>query len=169
MNTGNSTSVQPVGMNDENQLKVEAEITVSDLDIRDLNEAQDTVRVVQVSGALWSVVNTPIEVRGNRKTAYASVTNITETTLLTGTAGKYHDLIYVMGANSSNAAVSVDIRDVAAGSVLQTINIPANSTAGAALPTPLPQSETGNNWTIKNSSSDDSTTTIKVSALFQIV
>ncbi len=89
----------------------------------------------------------PIQVRDLTLTAYATLTNGTETTLKAAVAGSYLDLIYIMGANNSDAAITVDIRAVTAGNVMMTLQIPANGTAGIACPVPLPQDETGNNWT----------------------
>ena len=112
----------------------------------------------------------PVQVRDLVLTAYASVTNVTETTLLAATAAEHHDLIYIMGANASDAAVVVNIRAVTGGSVVMTLGIPAGGTAGVSLPVPIPQQATGdgtgNNWTFQNAASDDSTTTIYVTALF---
>lgn len=111
-------------------------------------------------------VTRPIQVRDLIRTARAEVSNVTETTLLAESAGVLHDLIYILGANESGAAVNIDIRDVVGGNIVLTLEIPASSTAGVALPVPIPQSETGNAWTFKNSSADDSTTTVSVTALF---
>jgi len=109
-------------------------------------------------------INTPVQVRDLRATAYVALSNGTETTLLSGSAGVYHDLIYVMGANNSDAAVSVDIRAVTAGNIAMGLEIPANGTAGVSLPVPYPQSDTNNNWTVDMG--DITGTTVKISALF---
>lgn len=108
----------------------------------------------------------PVQVRDLIATAYVQLTNGTETTLLAASAGSFHDLIYVMGANNSDVAVSVDIRPVTAGNVVMTIQIPASGTAGIACPVPLPQSasDTGNNWTADMS--DITGTTVSLTALF---
>lgn len=202
-------------------------ISATDLDIRDLVNATDSVSAYQVSGAIWSteVTNTvtvtgsltssvvvgdipsdtaddgsapvkvggiarttnpsavadgdrvsatfdklgrqvmkPLQVRGLIATAYATLTTGTETTLLSGSAGVYHDLIYVMGANNSDVAVSVDIRAVTAGNKVISLEIPANATSGVALPVPFPQDATGNNWTADMG--DITGTTVSLSALF---
>lgn len=110
------------------------------------------------------VVTRPIQVRDLISTAYVSLTTGTETTLLAGVAGSYLDLVYVMGTNNSDAAVTVDIRAVTAGNVQTSIRIPANGTAGVALPVPIPQDETGNAWTCDLP--DITGTTVTVSALF---
>ena len=54
----------------------------------------------------------PFQVRDLIATAYATLTNGTETTLLTADAGNYLDLIFVTGSNNSDAAVSVNLRAV---------------------------------------------------------
>lgn len=106
----------------------------------------------------------PVQVRDLTATAYVSVANGTETTLLAASAGSYHDLIYLMAANSSDAAVLVDVRGVTAGNVLMTVGVPAYGTAGITCPLPLPQQETGNNWTVDLP--DITGTTVYVTALF---
>jgi hypothetical protein len=63
--------------------------------------------------------------------AYVSLTNGTETTLAAGVASTFLDLIWITGANTSDAAVQVDIRSGTAGSTLLTLEIPAYGTAGA--------------------------------------
>lgn len=106
----------------------------------------------------------PVQVRDLLATAYASLTNGTETTLATAAAGTYLDLVYVMGTNNSDAAVTVDLRAVSAGNIQTSIRIPANGTAGVSLPVPIPQDETGNAWTADMP--DITGTTVTISALF---
>lgn len=100
-------------------------------------------------------------------TAYTSVTNGTEATLLAASAGFYFDLVYIMAANNSDAAATVDVRGVSGGNILMTMVVPPYGTSGVSLPTPLPQTGTdgtGNNWTIDMN--DITGTTVYVSALF---
>ena len=106
----------------------------------------------------------PVQVRDLISTAYVSLTTGTETTLLAAVAGVYLDLVYVMGTNNSDAAVTVDIRAVTAGNIQTSVRIPANGTAGVALPVPIPQDETGNNWTADLP--DITGSTVTLSALF---
>ena len=108
----------------------------------------------------------PVQVRDLVVTAYASLANGTETTLLAATAGSFHDLIYVMGANNSDVAVTVNIRPVLAGNIIMTLQVPANGTAGIVTPVPLPQSasDTGNAWTADMG--DVTGTTVYLTALF---
>lgn len=105
-----------------------------------------------------------IQVRDLIKTAYVSVINGTEATLLAATAGSFNDLVMVVGSNNSDAAVSLDIRAVTAGNIINTLRIPANGTAGWTPPVPWPQDATGNNWTVDGP--DETGRTITVSALF---
>ena len=109
-------------------------------------------------------ITRPVQVRDLIATAYATLTNGTETTLASAVSGNYLDLIYVLGANNSSVAVQVDIRPVTAGNVVMTLMIPANGTAGVALPVPLPQSDPNNNWTADMG--DITGTTVYLSALF---
>lgn len=89
----------------------------------------------------------PVQVRDLIVTAYATLSNGTETTFLAASAGFFQDLVYVVAANNSDAAVTVHIRPVTAGNIVLSLQVPANGTAGIASPIPLPQSDTGNNWT----------------------
>lgn len=121
-------------------------------------------RVSFTSDDLGRQLMRPVQVRDLIVTARASVSNGTETTLLAASAGSFHDLIYLMAANNSDAAVSLDIRCTTGGNVVMTIQIPASGTAGVSLPVPMPQDATGNNWTIDGP--DETGRTITVSALF---
>lgn len=105
-----------------------------------------------------------VQVRDLIQTAYAQISNGTETTLRAGVAGAYLDLVYILASNNSDAAVSVDIRPVSAGNVVMTLQVPANGVAGVSLPVPIPQTDTGNNWTADLP--DITGTTISISALF---
>jgi len=110
-------------------------------------------------------IQRPLQVRDLMATAYATLSTGTETTLLSaGGAGVYHDLVYVMGANTSDSAIQVDLRDVTAGNVITTIEIPSGGTAGISLPVPIPQGNPNNNWTADMA--DVSNTTLYISGLF---
>ena len=113
---------------------------------------------------LGRTLTRPVQVRDLTLTAYVAITTGTETTLRAAVAGAYLDLIYLMGANNSDAAVSVDIRPVTAGNVVMTLQIPASGTAGIACPVPLPAADTGNNWTADLP--DITGTTVSLTALF---
>ena len=107
----------------------------------------------------------PIQARDLIFTAYTSVSNGTETTLLAGATGAYNDLIMITASNNSSAATQLDIRAVTGGNIVHTMYLPAQSgPIGFAPPVPWPQDATGNNWTIDMP--DQTGTTVYVSALF---
>lgn len=108
----------------------------------------------------------PVQVRDLMATAYVTETEIEEVTLLSGAASTYHDLVYVFGANESDAAISLDLRATKGGNVLMSISLPANGTAGVAPTVPVPASDVGASWTVKNKASDNSNTTYSVTGLF---
>lgn len=110
----------------------------------------------------------PLQVRDLISTAYATFANGTEATLLAGVAGAYLDLIYILAANNSTAAIGIDIRPSTAGSIVMHLEIPANGVVGVSLPVPIPQQATGDgtggSWTVDLP--DVTGTTVSVSALF---
>lgn len=106
----------------------------------------------------------PLQVRDLILTSNTAITNGTEATLLTAAAGTFADLIYIMAANNSDAAVAVNIRGVSAGNILMTMQVPANGTVGIACPVPLPQDATGNAWTADLP--DITGTTVTITALY---
>lgn len=107
----------------------------------------------------------PLQVRDLLASAYVTLTTGTETTLLANAgAGVFHDLVWVVGANQSDSAVALDIRDVTSGNVVMTLELPASGTAGIAPPVPYPQGNSNNNWTVDMS--DITGTTVNITALF---
>lgn len=114
------------------------------------------------------VLMRPIQVRGYVATAYVSLATGSnfgvETALLTGQAGFYHDLIWVFGANDSDAAVSLDIRATTGGSIIGSLRLPANGTAGISTNVPWPGPYTDHSWTID--APDISGTNVVVTGLF---
>lgn len=121
-------------------------------------------RVSFTADDLGRQVTRPVQVRDLIQTAYVSVTNGTETTLRAAVAGAFLDLVMIVASNNSDAAVSVDIRPVTAGNIVNTLRIPANGTAGWTPPIPWPASDTGNNWTVDGP--DETGRTLTFSALF---
>ena len=108
----------------------------------------------------------PVQVRDLIGTAYATVTNITETSLIAGASGVFNDLISVVAANQSTGAVTLDFRASTGGTVTFTLEIPATGTAGISWNIPYPAPAAASSWTIQNASSDDSTTSVDVTATF---
>ena len=109
-------------------------------------------------------VTRPVQVRDLVQTAYVSLTTGTETTLLAGASGVFHDLIHAIGTNNSDAAVTVDIRSATGGGIVTSIRIPANGTAGASLTVPIPQDVSADTWTADLP--DITGTTVTLSGLF---
>lgn len=107
-----------------------------------------------------------INARGSLLTAYVTEDEIREVTVLAGVAAEYHDLVYLMGANESEAAINLDIRATTGGNIVMSIEIPANGTAGVSIPVPVPQADIDATWTVQNSATDNSNTNYSVSALF---
>ena len=105
--------------------------------------------------------------RGSMKTAYVTEDEVGEVTVLAGAAGKFRDLVYIMGANESDVAINLDIRQTTGGTVQMSIEIPAEGTAGVAPTFPIPQDHADATWTVQNSAADNSNTNYSVTALFR--
>jgi hypothetical protein len=108
----------------------------------------------------------PVQVRDLIKTAYVTEDEVGEVVLLAGVAATYHDLIYMMCANESDAAINLDIRQTTGGTVQMSVQVPPKGTAGVSLPVPIPQDHLDATWTVQNSASDNSNTVYSVTALF---
>lgn len=106
----------------------------------------------------------PVQTRGLLQTAYVSITGGAEATLLAGATGIYFDLVYVMATNSSDAAVTVDLRSATAAGIQTSIRVPANGTAGVSMSVPIPQDVAADTWTVDMP--DISGTTVTLGALF---
>ena len=106
------------------------------------------------------------QVRDLLKTAYVTEDEVGEVVLLAGVAGEFHDLVYVLCANESDAAINLDFRQTTGGTVQLSVEVPANGTAGVSLPIPIPQDHADATWTVQNSATDNSTTWYSVTALF---
>lgn len=107
------------------------------------------------------------QVRDLRKTAYASLNSNAETSLISGVASAFLDMIYFSGANTSDQAVTVDVRCGTGGTVIQTFELPANATQGFTMPgAGLPMVEAAQAWTVDFQDSDISNTTVHCQGLF---
>ena len=138
-----------------------------------VHEVMTTNKTAKADGAdirpkaddLGRQLTRPIQVRDLIATAYVSIANGTETTLLAAAAGVYHDCIMITATNNSSVATQLDIRAVTAGNIVHTMYLPATTgPVGWAPAVPWPQDATGNNWTIDMP--DQTGTTVYVSALF---
>ncbi len=109
-------------------------------------------------------ITRPVQMRGLLSTAYATMTTGTATTLLQSASSTYNDLVYLVGANTSDVAVTVNVSPGSAEGTVLTLQIPANGTAGIACPIPFPQGTAANAWTVDMG--DITGTTVYISALF---
>ncbi len=120
--------------------------------------AADAATVFTKADKLGRLLNTPVQVRQLRATAFATLGGATgsntETTLIAGVASTFLDLIYVTFANTSTVAASIDIRQGTGGSVIGNVIVPASSTQGFSLSVPVPMTELAQAWTIKFNSTD---------------
>lgn len=113
----------------------------------------------------------PVQVRELLKTAYATLTNGAETTLLAGTAGEFNDLIWISFTNLSTAAVAlntgaqVDIRSTTAGPVVLSAYVENKATVTIHPAVPIPMNTAADAWTADRSDIGASAN-ILVSALF---
>ncbi len=109
---------------------------------------------------------TPYQVRDLMATAYVTITTGIETALLAGVASTFLDPIHIICANESGAAVNLDFRTGTAGTVMFSVTVPANATAGFVPVVPIPQTEVQQAWTVQNDGTDVSNTTVNVAGLF---
>ncbi|MEK6828668.1 MAG: hypothetical protein AABY15_00955 [Nanoarchaeota archaeon] len=109
-------------------------------------------------------VMAPHQMRGFLATAYVALANGTETSLLAGVAGEYHDLLSITAANTSGAAIALTIRESTGGSTTTSIYAAASATTTINFPAPIPQSATDAAWTVDMG--DFSNTTVNITALF---
>ena len=116
-----------------------------------------------LGGALTVEVATVRETKGRQ---FATISNTDETTIVTtsGTAGVFNDLYGLILTNSGETATKVSVRDVEAGSVVATFEIPASGTGGFMLPvdSALTQTTSASDWTAQLSTE----TTLEVTALY---
>jgi hypothetical protein len=139
---------------------------------------QDGDRVAARFDKVGRQLVTPYQVRDLVRTAFVSITNGTETTLLASSAGKTFDLVWVSASTNSTWPVSgptssslqgsvfVDIRCTTAGNIVTSLTLPpsdrGNLTFNPVIP--WPQDATGNNWTVDMN--DITGTTANISAIF---
>jgi hypothetical protein len=87
------------------------------------------------------------DLKGRQRTVITAST--AETTIVTAVAATFLDVYRLVIANTSATACQVDIRDATAGSIVDTLEVPANGTVGWAGPESAAANQTtvNNNWT----------------------
>lgn len=78
-----------------------------------------------------------------------TITNTSETTIVTADANYYLDLYFIVISNTSATAVNVTIKDATAGTTRFIIPVPAGDMKGFVIPSAdaYPQAAKNNNWT----------------------
>lgn len=88
------------------------------------------------------------------RSAVVTLTDTTETSLIAaGGAGIFYDMVSIKLNNTSATAVRCDIRDVLAGTVIDTFYLPAGDIRGIVYTVPFKQTTANSAWTVKISAS----------------
>lgn len=101
------------------------------------------------------LVTWPYQVRDLVSTGFATLTRGTETAVISGVDSTLIDVVSITGANTSGAAIRVDIRVGTGGSVIDSLVIPATSVASKTYHVPLLASEVAQAWTAQTSGVTD--------------
>lgn len=107
-------------------------------------------------------LNRPYQVRDLINTAYATLTNGTKTSLISGVSGAFLDLLQISCYNNSDAATVVTLSDES--TTVRQIPVPANSVTHINYQIPLKQSASGVAWYVDLP--DITGTTVEVTAEF---
>lgn len=145
-NAQGSSSAFPIPLN------VDDKILVSPTGIvRNTNPTAiaDTGEIQPSYDDLGRQLITPYQVRDLISTAQATLTRVSETTILAGVASTLLDIVSITGANTSTNALRVDIRTGTGGTVVESLVVPAGGTVARDYLVPLPQSEVAQAWTGK--------------------
>ena len=122
----------------------------------------DKEKVIPVYDDIGRQLTRPYQVRDLIKTAYASLTTGTKTSLISGVVGSYLDLCQISCYNNSDAATIVTLTDES--TTIRTIPVPANNVTHVNYQIPLKQSTTGVNWYVDLP--DITGTTVEITAEF---
>lgn len=115
-------------------------------------------------GKAVTVDGAPRELRATQKATLSNTTS--ETTIITaGAAGVFNDVYGLVLANSGSTTTKVDIRDATAGSIIATLEVPANDQRGFMLSagSAVAQTTAANNWTAQCTAA---TTAMEVTAFY---
>lgn len=122
-----------------------------------------TDRKVRVdTGGFLEATDSIFRVRGSLKTGYVALTNGTEQTLLGATTDKYHDLLQISFANTSDQIIDITLKED--GTTVQTFVLAANTSYNFNFQKPIPSSAKGYAWTID--AADANNSTVYCQALF---
>jgi|TARA_Y100000034_G_scaffold23679_1_gene27429 hypothetical protein len=126
----------------------------------------DADRVNFIADDVGRQVNYPYQVRDLITSGHASLTRSQEASVITGNSAAFLDLVYVSGQNTSDVAITVNLR-YGSGNAnhIDILEIPANDTAVKTYPTPYPQSEVDSGITAQLAASDASDSPVTITAL----
>ena len=124
----------------------------------------DGDRVGLFQDILGRIVTVFQQVRDLVAVGNITLTNGNEVTLIGSSAGVFHDLVMVSGANSSDKTVRVDFRDTTAGTIRFTLQLPASDTKVFPLAVPYPQGAVNTNWTAEMEDAGATNTTVRLFA-----
>lgn len=102
--------------------------------------------------------------RANRGRQATTISDTTETTIVTAAASTFNDIYFLGIWNAGSTAVNVTVRDDTAGTTVAIIYVPANGVGGFRLSegAPLGQALVNKPWTAQA----DGSTTLHITALF---
>lgn len=126
--------------------------------------ADRTDLIADLAGRLVVQLGHVREMRGKQTTTISASTS--ETTIVTAAASTYKDLVALIISNTSTSTnTRIDFRDTTAGTVLFSLQAPANQTVGFSLAGhSIPQTTVNTNWTAQCGTS---TTDIRILAIFE--
>jgi len=126
--------------------------------------ADRTDLIADLAGRLVVQLGHVREMRGKQTTTISASTS--ETTIVTAAASTYKDLVALIISNTSASTnTRIDFRDTTAGTVLFSLQAPANQTVGFSLAGhSIPQTTVNTNWTAQCGTS---TTDIRILAIFE--
>ena len=122
----------------------------------------DAATVFASADDLGRQITRPYQARDLITSAYASLTTGSKTSLITGIASTFFDLIQITCYNNSDAATVVTLTDES--TTVRTIPVPANNVTNLNYIIPIKQSATGVDWYVDLP--DITGTTIEVTADF---
>lgn len=95
------------------------------------------------------------QVRDLISTGSVTLTRVAESAVISGVASTLLDLIYVTGSNTSGVAIQVNFRYGTAGSIIDSMVIPATSVAQKQYSIPIPMSEVAQAITAQSAQTGD--------------
>jgi len=114
-----------------------------------LTAVADDDRVNTRHDKLGRIVVTPHQTRGHIGRQATTISNTTETTIVTAAASVYHDLLSLTITNASATDVVATLRDSSGGSTVALFAIAANGGITIPFPVGLNQTTVNTAWTLQ--------------------